>query len=461
VRFSWKVFVALVSVALAILLGYVAFLLSAGVAEYRPRDAVVLMVATFLAILSELKPTRFYFSPGAGSEVTLGLVVFVPILMLYGWPFALIVAVLASATTDLQAGKPWYKCTFNAGTHAVAVWLAGLCFEAIAGHGSASRTLSSAVVGGLLSGLTFFIANTTLVGIVIALVAHEPIFRTILHNAQLVTPVFLAMVGTAVAVTILWSIHPLVLTLLVPSMIAIKLSYENYIRLRTETDNFLRSLADAIDLRDPYTAEHSKRVAELARALGERLGLAPPEVAQLEAIARVHDVGKIAVRDAVLLKPSRLSRDEFDEMKEHVEAGARILGHISLYRNALDILYQHHERLDGSGYPQGLVGEEIIFPARILAVADAFDAMTTERPYRPAKTPDEAVRELYRLSGKQYDLSVVRALEDELLERRILREPVLAASEPAAAEGVQQADAPPASARVVPLRRVDPGRKPP
>jgi len=456
---SLRLYVGICILAASAVLARLAYILSSAPQGPRSTDAASLMVLTFLGILSELKPVRFPFGPDTGSEVTLGIVVLVPTLMLYGWPFAVVVALLASAATDLYAGKQWYKTAFNGGVHVLATWLAGEVYELVVGGRQLAETLPLGMLGGVLAGISLFAVNTTLVGLVLSVATGSPIRQTVLKNGRLVAPVFVAMVGLAVIAAVLWTLHPLAVLLLVPAMVATKLSYANYIQLRTETDNFLRSLADAIDLRDPYTAEHSKRVAELARALGERLGLAPPEVAQLEAIARVHDVGKIAVRDAVLLKPSRLSRDEFDEMKEHVEAGARILGHISLYRNALDILYQHHERLDGSGYPQGLVGEEIIFPARILAVADAFDAMTTERPYRPAKTPDEAVRELYRLAGKQYDLAVVRALEDELLERRILKEPVLAASEPA--EGVQQADAPPASARVVPLRRVDPGRKPP
>ncbi|MCS7172937.1 MAG: HD-GYP domain-containing protein [Armatimonadetes bacterium] len=239
-----------------------------------------------------------------------------------------------------------------------------------------------------------------------------------------------------------------------------KLSYANYVQLRIETDNFLHALAEAVDARDPYTAQHSHRVAELCRAIARRLQLPDREVNRLYAIARVHDVGKIAVRDAILLKPAPLSAEELKEMRGHVEAGARILGHISLYRDALDILLQHHERLDGSGYPKGLQGEEIGLSARILAVADAYDAMTTLRPYRPAKSPEEAVRELYRLAGKQYDLSVVRALEDELMERRVLEKPVLAATESVSEilEAVDP-DAPPAPPRVVPLRRMDPGRK--
>ncbi|MDR5709300.1 MAG: HD-GYP domain-containing protein [Armatimonadota bacterium] len=289
-----------------------------------------------------------------------------------------------------------------------------------------------------------------------------PLRETLLLNGRLITPVFVSMVGLAVVGSVIWTLHPLLIVLLIPAALMTKLSYANYVQLRIETDNFLQALAEAVDARDPYTAQHSQRVAELCRAIARRLKLPDREINQLYAIARVHDVGKIAVRDTILLKPAPLTPEELREMREHVEAGARILGHISLYRDSLDILLQHHERLDGSGYPKGLRGEEIGLPARILAVADAYDAMTTQRPYRPAKSSEEAVRELYRLTGRQYDLSVVRALEDELLERRALEKPVLATTEPVPEllEAVDP-DAPPASARVVPLRRMDPGRKSP
>jgi HD-GYP domain-containing protein (c-di-GMP phosphodiesterase class II) len=460
-KLSLRLYVALCILAGVAGLTRVAYVLSSAPEGPRSVDAVSLMVLTFLGILSELKPVRFYFGSDTGSEVTLGIVVFLSTLMLFGWPFAVIVVVLASTATDLHAGKHWYKTAFNACAYTLATWLGGEVYELVVGGRQLAEALLLGVLGGALAGLTFFVVNTGLVGIVLSLAAGSPIWQTVLKNGRLVAPVFVTMVGLAVIAAVLWTLHPLAVMLLVPAMVATKLSYANYIHLRTETDNFLRSLADAIDLRDPSTAEHSKRVSELAKALGERLELSAAEVAQLEAIARVHDVGKIAVRDAVLLKPSGLSRDEFDEMKEHVEAGARILGHISLYRNALDILCQHHERLDGSGYPRGLRGDEIIFPARVLAVADAYDAMTTDRPYRPAKTPEEAVRELYRVAGKEYDLNVVRALEDELIARGVLKGPVVpAALEAARQEAEAEAHAAARTPRVVPLPRVGSGRNP-
>lgn len=458
---SLRIYVGLCILSGAAVVAQVVYFLSKTPSSYRQGDVAALMLLTFLGILSELKPVRYYLAPGNGSDITLGLAVFLPTLMLYGWPFAVLVAVLASASTDIHDGKPWYKTAFNASNYAIATWIAGQVFTR-ATDGLATLQPLPFLLGGVLSGVTFFLANIGLLSAVLSLSSGLPIRYILVFNGKFVAPVFASMVGLAVIAAILWTVHPVTVLLLIPPALMTKLSYANYVQLRIETDNFLQALAEAVDARDPYTAQHSQRVAELCRAIARRLKLPDREINQLYAIARVHDVGKIAVRDTILLKPAPLTPEELREMREHVEAGARILGHISLYRDSLDILLQHHERLDGSGYPKGLRGEEIGLPARILAVADAYDAMTTQRPYRPAKSSEEAVRELYRLTGRQYDLSVVRALEDELLERRALEKPVLATTEPVPEllEAVDP-DAPPASARVVPLRRMDPGRKSP
>lgn len=456
-----KVFVCLASLLLAFLIAFAFLTLSRTTLAVASPDLAILMFATFLAILAELKPTRFYFGPHGGSEVSLSMIVILPVAVLYGWPLALLLSVLAVATTDIHAGKAWYKIAVNAANYALSTFLAGTTYAVLTGGVPFPHALPLSLAASALMGFLFFLVNTSFVGTGLALIYSLPMGQTVLSNARLVAPVFFAMIGLSVTATLLWTVHPFATVLLIPPMLATKLSYEHYVRLRQETDNFLIALADAVDMRDPYTAQHSHRVAQLSQAIARRLKLGAEDVATLGAIARVHDVGKLVVRDAILLKDDVLTAQEYEEMKGHVEAGVRILERISLYRAALEILAQHHERLDGSGYPRGLRGDEIIFPARVLAVADAYDAMTTDRPYRPAKTPEEAVRELYRVAGKEYDLNVVRALEDELIARGVLKGPVVpAALEAARQEAEAEAHAAARTARVVPLPRVGSGRNP-
>ena len=153
--------------------------------------------------------------------------------------------------------------------------------------------------------------------------------------------------------------------------------------------NIIVSLAGAVDTKDAYTHGHSLRVARMAVILGRASGMRRDGLEPLLLSAILHDVGKIGIPDQILKKPERLTSEEFDIMKGHVTAGARLLSHIPALEQVLPGILHHHESWDGSGYPDGLVGEDIPLPGRIILVADAFDAMTTDRVYRKAG-PDRA-----------------------------------------------------------------------
>jgi diguanylate cyclase (GGDEF)-like protein len=167
-------------------------------------------------------------------------------------------------------------------------------------------------------------------------------------------------------------------------------------------------LAEALDMRDPGTGLHSRTVGVYAREIAERLGLAPERVERIHAAGVLHDLGKLGIADAILYKPGALTDAEWEEMKRHPEIGARILLHAGL----TDIAHwvrAHHERVDGNGYPDRLGAEEIPLEARILAVADAYEAMIADRPYRAGMAPDAARAELARCSGSQFDPDVIGA----------------------------------------------------
>jgi putative nucleotidyltransferase with HDIG domain len=172
----------------------------------------------------------------------------------------------------------------------------------------------------------------------------------------------------------------------------------------------LKALASAIDARDPYTLGHSVRVGQLAAMLGRHLGLDEKTLAQIEIGGYLHDIGKIGIRDAVLLNPERLTAEERRTMNEHPRIGLSILQPVDLPREVIEFVHGHHERLDGSGYPEGLKGEHISIIARIAAVADMYDALTSGRPYREAATPEEALALLRAEAGKLLDPHVVDAL---------------------------------------------------
>ncbi len=169
------------------------------------------------------------------------------------------------------------------------------------------------------------------------------------------------------------------------------------------------SLADAIEKRDPYTGGHTKRVTLYSESIAKYLQLKPLERKWLKITSVLHDIGKIGVEDHILKKPERLSLEEFDVIKRHSMMGVEIIEHIRQLRESIPGVKYHHEYVNGKGYPDGLRGEEIPILARIVAVADTYDAMTTDRPYRKAMEEVAAIEELKRCSGTQFDRGVVDA----------------------------------------------------
>ncbi len=236
-----------------------------------------------------------------------------------------------------------------------------------------------------------------------------------------------------------------------------KRRYENFleeiVRQRTaELDRALYSLEDAyrttlkaltaaLETRDHETHGHSERVVSFSLRLGREMGLDSERLRSLEFGSLLHDIGKIGVPDAILKKPAALSQDEWVRMREHPLHGQKILRGIEFLDGAARVVAQHHERWDGSGYPQGLRGEEIDLNARIFAVADAFDAMTSDRVYRRGRPYEEALGELEQYAGRQFDPEVVRAFRrvpradwDELRRRSLeARRELHAAALPAGA----------------------------
>src|SRR3954469_19100649 len=176
------------------------------------------------------------------------------------------------------------------------------------------------------------------------------------------------------------------------------------------TTNLLDGMVAVLDYRDTETQWHSRRVSRFTRRLAEQLGIKDAhELRTIEMGALLHDIGKIGVRDAVLLKPGPLDQDEWNEMREHPRLGWALLQRIEFLRDASVIVLQHQERYDGRGYPSGLKGEQIVLGARLFAVADTYDAITSDRPYRKAAPHDAAVAEIRRVAGTQLDPVAVEA----------------------------------------------------
>ncbi|MFO8143226.1 MAG: response regulator [Dehalococcoidales bacterium] len=180
-------------------------------------------------------------------------------------------------------------------------------------------------------------------------------------------------------------------------------------KIRQSFLNAITALAYALEAKDRYTSGHSSRVAEVAVAIAGEMGLSREDIEKIRLAGQVHDIGKIGIKEWILNKPDRLTEDEFRNVKNHPELGEHILTPVIEDRDILLMVRHHHERHDGFGYPDGLSGEEIPTGARILAVSDTFDAMTSERPYRKAMSEEVACAEIEKNRGSQFDPEVVDA----------------------------------------------------
>ncbi|MDQ6721719.1 MAG: HD-GYP domain-containing protein [Candidatus Dormibacteraeota bacterium] len=270
------------------------------------------------------------------------------------------------------------------------------------------------VPGAIVAAAVLYAVNNGLVAVAVSLQTKRSAFEiwTEAAAADLWQTGALYVVGYLVAV--LSNGRPwLALAMMVP-LAGIQLALSRSIQLMEQTIAAVESMADVVDRRDPYTFQHSQSVAVNAVRIARQLHLPDREVELIRLAARVHDLGKIAVPDDVLHKPGRLSAPEFELIKKHPETGVEILAKFPEYRRGRELVLAHHERIDGLGYPRGLAGSSIALGARIIAVADSWDAMTSSRPYRVALDPEVALAELFRGRGTQWDPEVVDAFAHTL-----------------------------------------------
>jgi HD-GYP domain-containing protein (c-di-GMP phosphodiesterase class II) len=305
----------------------------------------------------------------------------------------------------------WKRTAFNAALFAATVYLSGTVYV-YAGGLVGSISLPQSVFPLTLCGVTFFAVNSAAVSLAIGMTEGVNPWRVWRLN-YVWTAVHLAVLlslGALMAVVYLnaglWG-----LVLFGIPLVFARHAFRLYADMRRELYDFVRAMSDIIEEVDVYTKEHSQRVADYAVALARAMKLSEKEVQSLEYAALVHDLGKVAWSNrGALTKKGELSKEEKREMVGHPRTAANIMIRVKALRRASQIVRYHHERPDGKGYPLGLPGHEVPLSALILNVADAFDAMTSDRPYRSALSDNEALEELNKHSGTQFDNRVVECL---------------------------------------------------
>jgi putative nucleotidyltransferase with HDIG domain len=299
---------------------------------------------------------------------------------------------------------------FNTSQLVIAASAAALPYQTLAaGGGPASQ-----VAGVVAAAAIMYAISTILVVIGAGLMTGRNPFDIWAEAAAVDLRQTAALYVAGYLLAVLSTGHTLLAVAMMVPVAGIQLALKRSVLLREQTINAVESMADVVDRRDPYTYQHSQSVAEHAVRTARRLRLPDHEVELIRLAARVHDLGKIAIPDEVLHKSGRLSSEEFELMKKHPETGAEILAKFPEYKRGRELVLAHHERIDGLGYPRGLAGSAIALGARIIAVADSWDAMTSDRPYRAALDGEVALTELMRGKGTQWDAEVVDAFAETL-----------------------------------------------
>jgi hypothetical protein len=285
----------------------------------------------------------------------------------------------------------------------------------------------------VLTGAVLFLGDVTTAPLLLCPITREPPARVVMMLVREAGPVEAALYIVALLAAVAALHQAWTLALIVVPAGLIYVAFKNMKEMHNETRRVLESMADAVDLRDPYTGGHSRRVTELTRAILAELATMGAEADLIVSAARVHDIGKIGIPDAILNKAGPFTADERGVMETHPERGAELLERYKDFARGADIVRYHHEAWDGSGYPAGIAGTDIPFGARVIAVADSFDAMTSDRPYRKALSTGQACEILRSGRGRQWDAVIVEAFLSYLAKQAEGVE-ALAASLPAALE---------------------------
>ncbi len=346
--------------------------------------------------------------PSGGFITVSGVVDFAGILcfgpLLVGW--ADVVSVLIFQ--GLWKKTPITKVAFNAGLYALTTAAAGSVYVLFGGRFGDTRFMHD-LPALLAMGAVYFSVNSAAVSGVLALVERRNVLSVWKDNFRWGLLQHLSMLPLGMLLALFTLTGGLVAASLVVAPLSLaRFSFAAYLRSRSDLKEFVRAISRVLDAVDPFTREHSLRVAGYAVRVARQQRLPIHEIEMIEYAALMHDLGKITSEARPLIeKPGLLTQDEKRVLNSHPTVGAALFEQVKSLRRAAEYVRAHHERLDGRGYPQALTAEKIPMGARILTVCDCFDAMTSDRPYVRARSPEEAVLELHRHSLTQFDPAVV------------------------------------------------------
>ncbi|MBP9015967.1 MAG: HD-GYP domain-containing protein [Candidatus Atribacteria bacterium] len=381
--------------------------------DFSPSSLLSFVLFSLLAFLLELMPVELE----GGVAVSISFALVYAALLLFSPNFAVSMIFISVFFATIKS--PYYVSLFNGSQYALSIFLSGKAFQMLGGYNLSwqSWPFYGVVAASIL---VFFFSNTFLVwgvlylsqGMSLSFFWKEKNSWRVLSQHFVLFP-FSLLLYLVYSYIGYWGI----ILFFFPLIVA-RYSFKLFVDTQRNHLQLLQALTAALDARDSYTAGHSSRVAQLSLQIAERLRLPSSKREALRYAAILHDVGKIGIQDYILTKEGELSEEENSLVREHSEIGYKILKDVDFLQEVAKIVLAHHERMDGSGYPEGKKGKEIPIEARIVGAADVFDALTSDRPYRPAYSVEEALEIMEKEEQGSFDPKVLQVLKEIIKENR-------------------------------------------
>jgi hypothetical protein len=396
---KFKLFFAFVTISATIVLGW-----NILHTDWNMTLLPKLLIFAFLAIASESLPVAL----PKGGYVTVSYSIFLSSLIL----FPLGVTLTAMALSGLiifgkvASEQPLYKRLFNASQYILSLAVAhgAMGFFKVSDFQFDWKTLQIYLLGAFV----FLVINITFVSIFLGMMFNKSPWSIWLSNILWAVPNFIALVPLGILLALIYNSYgPMGLILLFIPLLVSRHAFQLYIDMRENYLSTVEALVQALEAKDTYISGHSERVGKLVVAMAEEMSMSEDKIQSLKYAAFLHDVGKIGVSEIILNKEGKLLELDWEAIRSHPVIGQTIIKGIKFLFDIGEVVRHHHESYDGMGYPDGIKGEKIPLESRIIAVADTYDAITSDRSYRKGKTHDEAIAELKRVSGSQLDPELV------------------------------------------------------
>jgi hypothetical protein len=390
-------------------------------------EIALFAIFIILAVLAEVYATRV---PAFGWEMSSSIAICLAALFILGPFLAVIFVAVSSVLSELflrwNAKRDEWRVsliaiTFNVSQLVVTVSAAGLLLL-LFGRSVLKLTATFDYVLAIACFLLYMVLNISFVNGIVSLTEGKSFLHSVWRSTRQFFIQYLVLCVSAMLLAVLRNMSVWHVFLALFPLALVHMSFRGYVKLQTEARKTFEQISRLLDERDHYTAVHSEEVAELAVRIAAKLGLQQHEIEDVDIAARVHDIGKIAVPDSILLKPGPLSDEEWEVMKRHPVVSAELIEGLEIYGRVVDAVRHEHERWDGSGYPDGLRGEEIPLIARIIAAADIYNALATDRPYRKAFCSQRVIEMMREMRGVELDPQVADALLS-VLEASLAAEP--------------------------------------